>query len=129
MDRSSEKRVLVIDDDPAVCVAIKTALTRAGYDVNAMSLLSASVQASLTGDYTLITLDLRMPGADMQGEEIAELLNTRKVPTPVLVISGNLDEPTTERLRELGVEHFLGKPFTIAELLGAVEAAVSGTRG
>ena len=124
MARGSSNRVLVIDDDPAVRIAIKTALTRVGYDVEGSDLLPASIGAGLTGDYSLITLDLRMPG--MSGEEVAEMLSTCSVTTPVLVISGYLDEATTARLRELGVEHSLDKPFTIPDLLQAVETAISG---
>ena len=124
LDSSNQKRVLVIDDDPAVRLAIKTALGQVGYDAEGSDLLPASIGASLTGDYALITLDLQMPG--MGGEEIAEMLRTCSVITPVLVISGYLEEATVAYLRELGVEHFLDKPFTIADLLQAVEDAISG---
>ena len=124
MDHRKQKRVLVIDDDPAIRLAIKTALGKVGYDVEGSDLLPASIEASLTGDYALITLDLRMPG--MGGEEIAEMLSTCSITTPVLAISGYLDESTVTRLQELGVEHFLDKPFTIPDLLQAVEDAISG---
>ena len=126
MAHDGPKRILVIDDDPAVRVAIKTALTQVGYDVEGSDLLPASIGASLTDDYALITLDLRMPGADWEGEQVAEMLRLCSVATPVLVISGYLDEALLERLRELGVAHFLDKPFTTPDLLQAVEAAMSG---
>ena len=125
MDHSSQRRVLVIDDDPAIRIAIKTALEQVGYEVEGSDLLPASIGASLTGDYSLITLDLRMPG--MGGVEVAELLKMSNIITPVLVISGYLDEPMVAALRDLGIEHYLDKPFTIPDLLQAVEDAISGS--
>jgi two-component system response regulator (stage 0 sporulation protein F) len=124
LNPSGQKRVLVIDDDPAIRLAIKTALEQVGYDVEGSDLLPVSIGASLTGDYHLITLDMRMPG--MGGEEIAEMLSTCCVITPVLVISGYLEESAVAYLRELGIKHFLDKPFTIPDLLQAVEDAISG---
>ena len=127
MNHTSQKRVLVIDDDSAIRIAIKTALEQAGYDAEGDDRLSASIDASLTGDFHLITLDLKMPGMD--GIELAELLKMSNVITPVLVISGHLDESMMAALRELGIEHFLDKPFTIPDLLQAVENAMAGETG
>jgi FixJ family two-component response regulator len=126
MADGGSNRVLVIDDDPAVRVAIKTALSQVGYDVVGSDLLPASIGSSLAGDYALITLDLRMPGADWEGEQVAEMLRLCSIATPVLVISGYLDEAIVSRLRELGVSHFLDKPFTVSDLLRVAESAISG---
>ena len=123
MTRNRGKRVLVIDDEEEVRIAVRHALSRAGYDVEAIADVPAAVRAAVSGDYGLIVLDLRMPGID--GLEIAELLQTRRVTTPVLAVSGHLDDTMVERLHSLGVLHFLSKPFSVLDLIASVEKAVS----
>ena len=128
MNRGKTRRVLVIDDDHEIRAVIKHALTRAGYDVEATPELSSAVGASLTGDYSVITLDLSMPETDMQGEEVAELLSRRSVATPVVVISGYLTDPAIERLRGLGIRYFVKKPFGVADVVETVGRAIAEVR-
>lgn len=125
MTRGRVKRALVIDDDHDVRTAIKTALTRAGYEVEASGHLPSAVGAGLSGDYTVITLDLSMP--EVSGQEIAAMLRVCGIGTPIVVISANLDGGTVARLRNLGIRHYLEKPFKIPDLLATVEAAVAGS--
>ncbi len=58
MNRGRAKRALVVDDDQEIRTAIKAALTRAGYDVEASEHLPSAVGAGLSGDYAVITLVL-----------------------------------------------------------------------
>ena len=122
-----KRRILVIEDDEQVRTAIRTALQKAGYDVDESPYLASSIGASLTGDYDVITLDLGMPGID--GTQVARMLQLSSVVTPVLVISGLLEKATRTHLQELGVQHFLPKPSHIGDLLEAVERAVSAGAG
>ena len=124
MNRGKIKRALVVDDDQEIRTAIKAALTRAGYEVEASGHLPSAVGAGLSRDYTVITLDLSMP--DISGQEIATMLKVCGVSTPVLVVSGNLNDETVAKLRQLGIRHFLHKPFTIPNLLAAVQDAITG---
>ena len=50
MTRNRGKRVLVIDDDEEVRIAVRHALSRAGYDVEAIADVPAAVRASASGD-------------------------------------------------------------------------------
>ena len=53
------------------------------------------------------------------------MLKVCGVRTPVVVVSAHLDDGRIRRLEELGINHFLAKPFSVDELLSAVEAAVA----
>jgi two-component system alkaline phosphatase synthesis response regulator PhoP len=121
------KRVLVVDDDITVRTVIKNVLEQAGFEVEPTADFGSAAEDAAAGRYDLITLDLRMPTID--GREVARLLQKQNVGTPVLMISGHLDRGAVDELRGLGIRHFLLKPFGMAELLEAVESALSGTEG
>jgi CheY-like chemotaxis protein len=103
--------VLVVDDEPLLHVIASRVLERAGFEVlnagngfDAIELLSQAARAP-----NLVVSDIRMPG--MSGLELGQWLESRYPATPVLYVSGFLDEvppsATSARARA-----FLGKPFT-----------------
>ncbi len=113
------KRILVIEDEDDVRDVIHTILTGAGYEVEAQPYLASSIEEGLSGNYDLITLDLNMPAID--GSDVAKVFEHRNLKTPVLVVSGYLNKSLIEHLRELGVRHFLPKPFRAEGLIEAVK--------
>ena len=58
---SVNKKILVIDDEPEYRSTLQDVLESKGYEVEGSPYLATSVGWGLTGDYDLITLDLRMP--------------------------------------------------------------------
>ena len=123
----AQKRVLVIEDDEKARMAIKAALESAGYDVEASLHLVSAIGATLSGDYGLIMLDPGIPGIGRR--EVEEMIQLSSVVTPVLVVSDSLDDAKVQELQELGIRHFLLKPFQTQDLLEAVEAAISREGG
>ncbi len=120
----AQTRILVIDDDQNIRSTMQAILIRSGYRVETTPYLATAVGEALSGNFDLITLDLNMPGID--GREIARLFQKRAVKTPVLVISGFIDDASTKQLKNAGIKHFLAKPFDIADLPPAVEHALAG---
>jgi CheY-like chemotaxis protein len=116
------KRILVIDDESSFRSILKEVLNQEGYEVNISPYIATAVSDALSGRFDLITLDLRMPGMD--GVEIARLFYRQQVTTPVLVISGYLDDNVRKQLKAAGVRHFLGKPSGVTQLIHAVEKAI-----
>ncbi len=117
------KRILVIDDDEAMCELLEDILTGAGFSVEMLRSPIPGAGDALLGKYDLITLDLSMP--DMHGADVAELFKDQDLKTPVLVISGYLTEGLKSDLVELGIRHTLPKPFSRPDLLRAVEKAMA----
>ena len=71
----------------------------------------------------LITLDLGLPEID--GLEVAKLLSG-STETPVLVVSAYVnDDVVKQQLAQVGVQHYLAKPFGLTDLLDAAERAMS----
>ena len=114
------KRVLVVDDEPAMGRAIKRVLTRAGYETAVAS--DGFLAGSLLHTFKpgLMTLDLRMPRIDGFGV-LRFLRETRPLPAlKVLVVSGESDARLREALTE-GAHETLPKPFANEDLLRAVQ--------
>ena len=121
------KKILVIEDEENFRDALEEILRGAGYEVEKSPYLASAVGGGLSGSYDLITLDLKMPGID--GVEIAGLFSTKNVKTPVLVISGYLDNGIIGQLEASGVHHFLDKPAGVPEVIAAVKKALNNSVG
>ena len=117
------KRILVIEDEEHFRSTLQEVLSGAGFEVDVSPYLASAVGKALSGEYDLITLDLRMPGLD--GLEVARLFKESGLRTPVLVISGYLDSLVNGELKKLGIHHVLEKPSDLADLIKAVEEAAA----
>ncbi len=71
-------------------------------------------------------MDLHMP--ELDGTEIIEPFR-KHADTPVILISAYLDDAEVEQLKQVGIRHFLQKPFTLSELRKVVNAALRDCPG
>ena len=112
--------LLLIEDDPQVAGEIVAALQARGYVVMHCSDGRAGQEAALLGEHDLIITDRMLPGVD--GLDIVTSLRRSGKSTPVLVLSA-LDS-VDERVKGLraGGDDYLGKPFSIEELVARVES-------
>jgi len=125
MSPPSETRILVIDDEADVREMVRVLLTRAGYTVDTSGNLSEIVASLLVGRYDLLTVDLKMPEID--GQDIAELAKAVNQQIPIIVISGFLTPDLKKQLEDMGVRHFVNKPFKPDQLLQTVVDGLSGS--
>lgn len=125
-------RILVVDDDPMVCMAIEVYLERHGFEV----VLADGGEAGLSklGDsaFDLMIVDIFMP--HMRGFESIRVFHERAPTTPLVAMSGyafaNLDSPAPDFLRmtlELGASRCLRKPFTPAALMKVINECLAET--
>lgn len=122
----TETTVLVLEDDPQLLSAMVRILTRAGYDVlTADSAAEAfQVAAAWPGPIHLLVCDLVLPG--LGGREAATALQARRPELKVLYTSGYSSHGSFRRDVEDGGGSFIGKPFDVPELTGAVRAVLEG---
>ncbi|MBA3531762.1 MAG: response regulator [Ardenticatenales bacterium] len=113
----SAKTILVIDDDPSVCLMIKLFFERQGYVVETAEDGIDGLGHLAHGYPDLIFLDVQMPM--LNGHKVLELLRARQVKIPVLVMSANPDVPSW--VAEIGAAGFVPKPFSFPDLLPLVE--------
>ena len=115
------KRILVVEDSLEQAEALREFFEFLGYSVTTVGDGLDVISEVLAGDYQLITMDLVMPG--MGGVRATELLRLEHgIHTPVVVVSGRLDQRSRAELEALGVVHFVDKPVDLGRLRQIVEA-------
>jgi DNA-binding NtrC family response regulator len=122
MTEPGVRRILVVDDDRTFRLSTAELLRQDGYDVDTAADASEAVARLGTGMFDLILLDMRMPGMD--GLTAVEVLRTRGLRAPILMISGFGTIDTAVEALHRGADHFLTKPVDpdvlsakVAELL------------
>ena len=116
------KRAVVIEDQKPVRESIGELLKVVGCEVRLISDGQAALDELVDTPCDLITLDLNMPSLD--GVSLAEAIASEEGPnsdTPIVVISAYLSDEVVENLKDLGVQHFLPKPFSAEELIKIAE--------
>src|SRR5437870_5437638 len=93
------ERVLVVDDDRALCQLVTRFLAREGFEISWAPSGNAGVERALAEDYSLIMLDVMMPDTD--GFDV--LRRTRQHSrTPVLMLTARADTHVCNLRRKLG---------------------------
>lgn len=123
-------RVLVVDDDPLVCMAIEISLERHGFEVTTAGDGETGLRALEDASFDLMIVDIFMP--HMRGFESVRIFHERAPAIPLVAMSGyafaNIDSPAPDFLRmalELGAARCLRKPFTPAALLTVVNECLA----
>jgi DNA-binding response OmpR family regulator len=119
-DRSARPRILVVDDEPEIRDFVMRALMADGYGVDAAADGAEALRLVAERGYSLIILDLVMPGTD--GRAALPKLRDQ----PVLVLSCVSDVATKVDCLDLGAHDYLTKPFALAELLARVRVQLRG---
>jgi CheY-like chemotaxis protein len=122
-------RVLVVDDDPMVCVAIEVCLQRQGFDVTIADGGEAGMRALDSATFDVMLIDVFMP--HMRGFEAIRIFHERAPDIPIIAMSGYAfanTERAPDFLRmtiELGAATCLRKPFTPQALLATVNECLT----
>jgi DNA-binding response OmpR family regulator len=123
----SQKKVLVIDDDPDVRLGLQLRLKANHYDVVLAVDGLASIVEARRHMPDLIILDLGLPAGD--GFSVLERLkaNQSLCLIPVIVMSGRDRNANRERALKAGARFFLQKPVANDKLLSAIRLVLDGT--
>ncbi len=121
------KRILVVDDEPAVRRLVTEALTAAGYEVQAAADGDEAVRLASLALPDLVLLDVMMPAID--GFTVAERLRSRPVELKAPVIFLTARREIGDKLLgfEKGAVDYITKPFHIQELLARVRVHLGET--
>jgi len=118
----TESRVLLVDDDAGLRLALETTLGNAGYEVRAVGDAAAMRAALAEWAPDLLLLDIVLPDAD--GVKLLQELKASEAwcDVPVLMISARTPDEMTELVLGLGAADMIKKPFRPRELLARVHA-------
>jgi FixJ family two-component response regulator len=114
--------VSVVDDDESIRESLPDLLKELGFAVRAFSSAEDFLASDCRDQTGCLVLDVAMPG--MSGPELQLELTHRQIKIPIVFITANRDETTRLQLVERGATACLLKPFSEAELLGALNAAL-----
>ena len=118
----ANERILIVDDELAIRMALKTAFTREGMTVEDASCGADALSLLKSREFDLIILDIMMQGMD--GYSILQKLRADQIMTPVLMLSGRQEETDQVLGLGLGADDYLTKPFHLAVLIQKAKALI-----
>ena len=108
------RRILIVDDDVAFGVMLRTWFQKNGWEAVLISSLEQALQVSTSSQFDLILSDLRLPDGD--GIMFLTYLREKKIMTPFIIMTGYADVQTAVNAIKLGAFDYLKKPI-IPEVL------------
>ena len=112
-------RVLVVDDDKAICEYMETFLAKDGFEVKTLSDPSSAPEEVKTGGYHLVVLDLMMPKLD--GLQVLERIRKVDNDVAVVIFTGYPSLETAVQSMKMDAVDYLKKPFNPEEFRVVVD--------
>jgi response regulator RpfG family c-di-GMP phosphodiesterase len=117
-------RLLLVDDEAGIRLLCRHVLRSLGAEIDEAATGGAALAAAAARPYDLVLLDINLP--DQSGFEVLQRLREGGAASRlrVLLLSGAVTADDMSRMLLAGADDFLTKPFTAAQLLGRVQAAL-----
>jgi DNA-binding response OmpR family regulator len=113
-------RVLLVEDEEGLVLALEDALRTEGYEVTAATDGISGQREASTGAYDLMILDVMLPGRD--GFQVCQNLRAEGITTPILMLTARSTTIDTVMGLRIGADDYLTKPFDLQVLLARVQA-------
>ncbi|RXK81356.1 response regulator transcription factor [Filimonas effusa] len=113
-------KVLLIEDEVNVASFIQRGLTEAGYEVTVAMDGVSGLSIATTHEFTVILLDVMLPG--MNGLELCRKLRLTNRQVPVLMLTALGSTENIVAGLDTGADDYLVKPFKLAELLARIRS-------
>ncbi len=114
------RKILVIEDDPAILTGLQASLEEEHYEVSSSSDGQEGYEKARIEYFDLIILDLMLPGKN--GMDVCKDLRKEGVSTPILMLTSKKEEMDKVLGLELGADDFVTKPFSVRELHARIKA-------
>jgi CheY-like chemotaxis protein len=114
----SKKRILVVDDEPFVCDAVKMMLAFDGHDVVTANDAKEALGTFDKDKFDLVITDFAMPG--MKGDELAAAIKAKSPSQPVVMITAYAEMLQSSGKKLNGVDFLISKPFLLEHLREAI---------
>jgi signal transduction histidine kinase/DNA-binding response OmpR family regulator len=121
-------RILLAEDNATNRLVAVTRLEMYGHRVDQVASGIEALQMVQTAPYDLLLLDVMMP--EMDGLECARRIRAlpgKERNIPIVAMTANVFSHHREACRAAGMDDFLGKPFTPAQLVRVIDRALAGT--
>lgn len=115
-------RVLVIEDEPGIALALYKALREASYQVDTAKSGTSGLRKAAAKKFDIVLLDLGLP--DMSGLTICKQLRDEGLKAPIIVLTAESSVRTKVSLFDAGANDYVTKPFSIEELQARIRACL-----
>ncbi len=115
-------RILVVEDEPTIAIALQDDLEEEGYHVEAVSDGLTALEKTRARGWDLVLLDVMLPGKD--GFTVLREMRKAGNPTPVILLTARGQEQDRVTGLSLGADDYVTKPFSRQELLLRVQAVL-----
>jgi len=122
--KTQPKRILVVDDEPFVCDAVKMMLAFDGHQVDTANSGKEALTAFENGKFDIVITDFSMP--DMKGDELAAAIKLRAPDQPVVMITAYAELLQASGNQLSGVDFVISKPFLLENLREALAKVLGG---
>jgi DNA-binding NarL/FixJ family response regulator len=120
------ERILIVEDEPSILLAVTDYLAHLGYEVDAASEMQAAERLLGEKQYAAVISDLRLTGTGAnEGLELAEIVRQQFPATEMILLSAYGSHNIEEQARAHGVTTFLHKPKPLAELAQILYSVLS----
>ncbi len=113
-----QRRILLVDDEPLVCDAVKLMLDFDGHEVATAGSGKEALLQLEAGRFDVVITDYEMP--DMKGDELAAAIKTRNPQQPVVMITAYTELLQSSGNPLTGVDWLISKPFLLENLREAI---------
>ena len=120
-------RVLVVEDDRAIALALEDDLKLEGFAVDVVGDGEAAVERAQAQAFHLILLDIMLPKKD--GFEVCRELRKTGVRTPIIVLTARTEEAEKVMGLEIGADDYITKPYSPRELRARIKAVLRRAAG
>lgn len=118
-------KILLVDDDPTLLRFLQEYLVGEGFQVTAVGSGQEALRVAYREHPDLVVLDVMMPVMD--GWEVTARLR-EMAEVPIILVTAKSAEADKLRGFQLGVDDYLTKPFSFAELIARIQAVLARTR-
>jgi CheY-like chemotaxis protein len=121
-----KKRVLVVDDEPFVCDAVKMMLAFDGHDVVTTNDAKEALGIFDKDKFDLVITDYAMPG--MKGDELAAAIKAKSPQQPIVMITAYAEMLQSSGRKLTGVDFLVSKPFLLEHLREAISSVLPDSK-
>src|SRR5687768_11154731 len=119
-------RILVVEDDPAMSVALRDGFEFEKHDVTMAGDGEEGLRLAMRGDFDVLILDVMLP--KKSGLDICSEIRKNGLTTPVIMLTARGQEIDKIVGLKLGADDYVTKPFSFMELLARVDAVMRRAR-
>jgi DNA-binding response OmpR family regulator len=108
-------KILIVDDEKSLCESLELYLKKKGHEVKSVHDFKGADEALLVEKFHLIFLDYRL-SSQHTGRDILLHAKRLNLDTPIVMMSAYKTRDNEFEMRNLGVQHYLSKPFKLAAI-------------